>query len=58
MLRKLYQAAEYPKQFFSRLVGIESYKIRVGEYRIICEVDHTQEVIHVLKIGHRKNVYD
>ena len=58
MLRKLHDAAEYPQHFFLRLQGEETYRLRIGDYRIICEVDHHERVIHIMDIGHRKNVYD
>ena len=38
-----------------RLKGREGYRLRVGDYRIIFEVEH--ELIKILKIGHRKNIY-
>jgi len=31
------------------------YRMRVGNYRVIFELDN--EGIHVLKVGHRKNIY-
>jgi mRNA interferase RelE/StbE len=33
-------------------------KIRVGDYRVIYEIDRETNRIIVLHIGHRKNVYD
>jgi len=54
----LHDAAEYPQHFFLRLQGEETYRLRIGDYRIICEVDHHERVIHIMDIGHRKNVYD
>ncbi|MDO8628158.1 MAG: type II toxin-antitoxin system RelE/ParE family toxin [Nanoarchaeota archaeon] len=40
------------------LVGMGGYRFRVGNYRIIFDMDNSQLKILVLKIGHRKNVYD
>jgi mRNA interferase RelE/StbE len=34
------------------------WRLRVGDYRAIYEVDRAQMKIVVLFIGHRKNVYD
>ena len=34
------------------------WKIRVGDYRAIYEIDRSYNRIIVLFIGHRKNVYD
>jgi mRNA interferase RelE/StbE len=36
----------------------EFWRLRVGDYRVIYEVDRPTNRIIVLHIGHRKNVYD
>lgn len=33
------------------------YRLRVGDYRVIYQVDGKQRVVVVVKIGHRKEVY-
>lgn len=33
-------------------------KLRVGDYRIIYSVDEKIVTIHVIKIGHRKEIYE
>jgi mRNA interferase RelE/StbE len=33
-------------------------KLRVGDYRNIYSVERKQVVVYVIKIGHRKEVYD
>ncbi|HXR17988.1 MAG TPA: type II toxin-antitoxin system RelE/ParE family toxin [Terriglobales bacterium] len=37
------------------LVGLWRY--RVGDYRIICTLEHDRLVVLVLRIGHRREVY-
>ena len=39
------------------LVEIRGFKLRVGDYRVIVEVDNEIKILEVIKIGHRKNVY-
>ena len=34
------------------------YRLRVGDYRVIMDIEHNELQILVLKIGHRKNIYD
>ena len=34
------------------------WRLRVGDYRAIYEIDHQAHRVVVLYIGHRKNVYD
>jgi len=38
-----------------RIIGTNEYRFRVGDYRIIFEIK--DNLIRVLKIGHRKNIY-
>ena len=33
-------------------------KLRVGDYRIIYSIDSEVVTVHVIKIGHRKDVYE
>ena len=33
------------------------YSCRIGNYRIIYEIYHTEKVIHIIRIGNRKEVY-
>ncbi len=33
------------------------YRIRVGNYRVIYEIDGKQIVVIILKIGHRREIY-
>ena len=40
-----------------KLSGQEKYRIRQGQYRIIYSVKDEELVVHVVKIGHRKDVY-
>ena len=58
IFNKLVLAKENPLRFFERLAGRSDYKLRVGDYRIIAEIDISDKKIMVVLIGHRKNVYD
>lgn len=42
-----------------KLAGSEhSYRIREGSYRILYTVTKTTLIVEILKVGHRKDVYD
>ena len=54
IFEKVISTKENPFHFFERLTGRKEYKLRVGDYRVIAEID---EIIRIVLIGHRKNVY-
>lgn len=47
-----------PEAFATKLVGEPSYKFRIGDYRVIMDVDKGRLIILVIKIGHRRNIYE
>ncbi len=49
---------EEPFRFLKHLEEIQGYKLRVGDYRLIIDVNDNTKTFNVLKIGHRKNIYD
>jgi mRNA interferase RelE/StbE len=46
-----------PEAHVTKLVGDSGYRFRVGDYRIIMDIDKGKLVILVIKVGHRKNIY-
>jgi mRNA interferase RelE/StbE len=40
-----------------KMKGSDSWRLRVGRYRIIYDIDDFNVVVLVLKVGHRKDVY-
>jgi len=40
-----------------KLSGREGWRIRVGDYRVIYEIDELQHAVTILHVGHRRNVY-
>jgi mRNA interferase RelE/StbE len=55
---KLLACKENPFHFLQHLEDIEGYKLRIGDYRAIIDIDTPLKIIWVLKIGHRKNIYE
>jgi mRNA interferase RelE/StbE len=47
-----------PEAYVTKVVGDPGYKVRVGDYRVIMDIDNNKLKILVLKVGHRKNIYD
>ena len=54
---KIISTKENPFRFFERLVGRPDYKLRVGDYRVIADINKSNNKIEVTFIGHRKDVY-
>jgi mRNA interferase RelE/StbE len=40
-----------------KLTGRESWRIRIGNYRVIYEILNNELIILVLNVGNRKNIY-
>ncbi|HJX51028.1 MAG TPA: type II toxin-antitoxin system RelE/ParE family toxin [Candidatus Nanoarchaeia archaeon] len=40
-----------------KLVGMEGYRFRVGDYRVIFDMKRDRLLILILQIGHRKKIY-
>ena len=56
IFNKITKAKENPFHFFERLEERKDYKLRIGDYRVIADID--EKKINITKIGHRKNIYD
>ncbi|MEA3430825.1 MAG: type II toxin-antitoxin system RelE/ParE family toxin [Nanoarchaeota archaeon] len=46
-----------PESYVTKLVGDNVFKLRVGDYRILMDIDNGKLLILVIKVGHRKNIY-
>jgi len=56
--KKLQECKIEPFRFLEPLIKIRGFKLRVGDYRIILDVREEVRILNVLKVGHRKNIYD
>ena len=41
----------------SKVQGHELWRIRVGVYRILYEIDEENHIVYTYRVGHRKSVY-
>ena len=62
ILKFLYQRVgklDDPRKIGERLQGTlsEFWRYRVGDYRVICSLEHDRLVVLVLRIGHRREIY-
>ncbi len=49
-----------PRLYGKGLVGNKAgqWRYRIGDYRIICEIQDDKIIVLILEIGHRKEIYD
>jgi len=40
-----------------KLAGRDAWRIRIGNYRVIYEIDDIRKVITVVHVGHRRDIY-
>jgi mRNA interferase RelE/StbE len=41
-----------------KLVGSEnSYRIRIGDYRVLYNIIKNMLIVEIIRVGHRKNIY-
>jgi len=42
---------------YIKLKGEEAYRIRIGKYRVIYEIDDNKIIVTVVAVAHRKDIY-
>ena len=58
ILKKIYSIKDNPFRYLKRLQGKNLWRLRIGYYRVIVDVIISMNKIIVIKIGHRKNIYN
>ena len=57
IIKKISDLEENPYNLnIKKLKGIEGFRLRIGDYRVIFSIE--QDTIFILKVGHRKHVYE
>jgi len=58
MIGRLLALEENPRPTgIKKLQGQESYRLRVGDYRVLYTIDDKSKQVIVLAVGHRREVY-
>ena len=59
-IEKNLEGCSNPRLYGKGLVGNKSgqWRYRIGDYRIICEINEEEIIILVLEVGHRKQIYE
>ncbi len=40
-----------------KLEGVDGYRIRIGDYRIIYTIEEIVKIVTIVKVGHRRDIY-
>ncbi len=58
IIRRIQSLAQYPRPHGSqKLSAKEQYRIRQGNFRIVYSIQDEELTVHIVKIGHRREVY-
>jgi len=58
LARRIAKLKNDPRSQADKLSGVELYKIRQGDYRAIFFIEDEAIVVLIVKVGHRREVYD
>ena len=47
----------HPHPHVKKLVGNPYFRLRVGDYRVILDIQNDKLIILVIEVGHRKDIY-
>lgn len=58
IFRKIKSLENEPRAYGSiKLKGENAYRVRLGDYRILYEIEDKQKIVTIYNIAHRKDVY-
>lgn len=57
IVARLEELREDPLRRLRRLVNSPLYRLRVGDWRVIVEVDEHEVRVLVIKVSHRRSIY-
>lgn len=46
-----------PEDYVKKLAGVQYYRLRVGDYRVILDIKINKKELFIMKIGHRRDIY-
>ena len=55
---KVGQLHQNPERYVEKPVRYPYYRLRIGDYRVILDIQKEMVRIMILKVGHRSNVYE
>jgi mRNA interferase RelE/StbE len=58
ILNKIFQIRDNPYRYLKKLQGDKLWRLRIADYRAVVDVIVSMNKLIIVRIGHRKNVYD
>jgi len=58
ILKKVVFIKDIPQSFMKKLESKDIWSLRVGDYRVLIDIYEEKKLIEVIKVGHRKEVYE
>ena len=60
IVNRIHSLSNQPRPSGAQMLKGEAryYRIRQGDYRVIYEINDAEKFVNVIKIGHRREVYD
>ncbi len=55
---KVDQLRQNPERYVEKLVRYPYYRLRVGDFRLILDIQSQMLIVLILKVGHRSNIYE
>lgn len=57
IFQKVSELRENPYRNVKKIVGSPYFRLRVGDYRVVIDIQNEVLRVLVLKVGHRKSIY-
>jgi mRNA-degrading endonuclease RelE of RelBE toxin-antitoxin system len=57
-MARLESAVSNPNHYFTRLANSDEYKLRIGDYRLLAVLSHSEHTILIERVDHRSRIYD
>ena len=58
ILKKIVFIKDTPQSFMKKLESKDIWSLRAGDYRILIDIYENKRLIEVIKVGHRKEIYE
>ena len=57
IINKIEGIKDNPFHYLEHFEGADVYKLRIGDYRALIDIDFSKKILKVRIVGHRKNIY-